>query len=215
MIEKIKNISIIILIVILIVCVTVYIKKDMDNKNLENEVLQLTAVTQEMSNREKQEMESLEEDSQEVPVIESKLLIKPEQFNVEKLSEYTLLDEYQIDIDDDATSEYLALYAVVEVMDGDYCWDDGQKWLLLVRDESQEYVIFDDYIQLGAIEAYVYEDLTEDTFHITTLLKASAGISIKDFIFDRNERIFYEKEVFGVSNINNFSQLKLNEDFMD
>lgn len=200
--EKLKNLSIIVLLVVLIICVIAYVKKGMDYDNLESRIAQLTS--------EKQEIIDAKKDSEKESKVNNNSQIRAKKLDVEKMNKYTLIDEYQINVDDDVAIEIVELYADIEVINGSYAWDDGQRWLLQVRDGDQGYVIFDDYIQLGVMEAYVYEDLTENSVHITTVLKAGAGIIIKDFIFDKKDKIFYEEQVLYKSNINNLRTLSIN-----
>lgn len=138
-------------------------------------------------------------------------MIKPEPANSSKISEYNLLEEYTIDIDKDSNNETVELYAQVEKgEDGDYAWDDGQRWLLLVRDEEQVYTLFDDYVQLGRIEVHPYESYNEDStgFHLITILNTTAGIIIKDYNFGSKSDYFKEELIFETDDISNFTTLR-------
>lgn len=126
-----------------------------------------------------------EDDSSESPVIVS----KEEKFDTSNL---TLLDAYIVDINNNGEDETIAMYTRAEKnSDGEMNWDDGQDWLVLVQGKDNDYILFNDYVQLGTIQLFVYS--IEDDFYITTIHSGSANLSIKEYRFN------YETEEFEAS----------------
>jgi len=135
-------------------------------------------------------------------------IISTEKAESSRIQGYTLLEEHLIDVDQDSVDERVELYSDVEVTDdGVYCWDDGQRWLLLVRDEDQVYVLFDDYVQLGRLELLLYEFYESGEVNITTIQIMSAGLFIKDYALDTENAHFVERIVLDKRNIMNISDL--------
>lgn len=119
------------------------------------------------------------------------------------INQYTLLEEYIVDFNNDAVEETVKLYAQVGVSeDGEYMWDDGQKWLLLVYSGKNTYVIFDDYVQLGRLDVKLYESGEDDSVHLTTVLEVGAAYVIKDYTYNTTENNFKEELIYEKSNIN-------------
>jgi hypothetical protein len=105
-------------------------------------------------------------------------------------------------VDDDGNEESIELYTSAQKdSKGEIMWDDGQKWLLLVRDEDKDYVLFDDFIQLGDLEFWLYTE-NEGKYHISTLIPASAGLSFTDYTYDEEKNVFVKKDVYKASGIN-------------
>lgn len=119
------------------------------------------------------------------------------------ISQYTLLEEYIVDFNNDAVEEKVKLYAQVGVSeDGEYMWDDGQKWLLLVISGKNTYVIFDNYVQLGRLDVKLYEYGEDNSIHLTTVLEVGAAYVIKDYTYNADQNVFEEELIFEKSNIN-------------
>lgn len=123
-----------------------------------------------------------------------------EQKSIENL---TLLEQYNIDIDEDNEEENIMLYTSAEkATDGEIMWDDGQSWLMLVKDKDREFVLFDEYIQLGELKLWVYTAEENNKIHITTLQPGSASMHMSDYIFDKEKQYFEKKTIFNPKNIN-------------
>lgn len=68
----------------------------------------------------------------------------------------TLLERMYEDVDSDGKDESIELYTSAQRgPDGFMEWDDGQRWLLLVRKEGEIFPLFNDYVQLGQIEFWI------------------------------------------------------------
>jgi len=122
--------------------------------------------------------------------------------DLEKIQSYHLVEETEADIDGDNILEMVQLYVDAEFIEGDYAWDDGQRWFLQIKDGDRAYVLYDDYLQLGTLEAKVYENLTTNTYHVTVTMVSGAGFEIKDYYYNFSTLELYGVDVFKQDNIN-------------
>lgn len=114
----------------------------------------------------------------------------------------SLLDSYIIDFDNNGTDETISLYTAAEKdSNGEIMWDDGQKWKLLVEGTDTDYVLFDDYVQLGSIKFYVYT--SDDDFYITTIQTSTASLNLTEYSFNKESNSFISNVKFETSgNVN-------------
>jgi hypothetical protein len=114
----------------------------------------------------------------------------------------TLLDSYIFDFDGDGTDETISLYTAAEKdTNGEIMWDDGQNWNLLVEDTDQDFVLFNDYVQLGTIKFYVYT--SDDNFYITTVQTGTASLKFTEYSFDKESKNFISNVRFETTgNVN-------------
>lgn len=110
---------------------------------------------------------------------------------IEKIAieDYTLLDSYKFDINEDGTEETIGLYTTAQRdSKGEIMWDDGQIWILAVHGKDKDYELFNSYVQLGGIQFYVFT--ADDTFHITTVENTTAGLKLTDYLYNKAENSF-------------------------
>ena len=110
----------------------------------------------------------------------------------------TLYKKTTLDIDGDGEEEEIELYVNAGKMEnGLFAWDDGQHWLLVVKDGEETYPLFDDYVQLGSI------DFSTGRFDkkpgIVMIKSSHSDRSVQKFTYDKNENgyqkvTFYKKE---------------------
>ena len=98
--------------------------------------------------------------------------------------------------------ETIAMYVNAgQGSDGEIYWDDGQNWLFLVEGSEQDYILFDDYVQLGTIKFHIYT--TDDDFYITTIQSGTANLDIVEYRFDRDSGKFVSTLLHGTKgNVN-------------
>lgn len=119
------------------------------------------------------------------------------------INELTLLDEYEIDLEGDGQMENVQMYTAAQKdPSGNIMWDDGQNWLLTVRGEDREYVLFEGYVQLGEIKYWAYTAGSDSKLHITTLQPGSASLQLMDFAYDSDKDGFEGTEIFNPENVN-------------
>lgn len=114
----------------------------------------------------------------------------------------TLLDVSSIDIYQDGQKESVELYTAAEKdSKGQIAWDDGQPWLLRVTAGDNEYILFDDYVQLGDLNYWLYTS-EQNTVHITTMQTSSAGFLVTDYKFNSKKKCFERNIVFDPKSVN-------------
>lgn len=113
----------------------------------------------------------------------------------------TLLDSTTVDINGDGKEETIELYTTAQRdSKGEIMWDDGQKWFLIVKDKDKEYVLFDEYVQLGTLEFWVYDSRGES--HIVTLQTGSAVLKLSDYVYDSEKDCYVKKDIFNPEYLN-------------
>lgn len=115
----------------------------------------------------------------------------------------TLIDEYNIDVDNDQKEEKIELYTEAQKdANGEMMWNDGQNWLLLVKDINKTYILFNGYVSIGTIKFWVYTEGINNQLHITTLQASTADMLLTDYIFN-SEKDCFEKEItYGPKSVN-------------
>jgi hypothetical protein len=89
----------------------------------------------------------------------------------------TLLDSTSVDVDADGAAERIELYTAAERdRAGRVMWDDGQRWLLVVRDGEAAYPLFDGYVQLGHLAFWVVEGVAGPP---TVVVQEQTGAGIR------------------------------------
>lgn len=117
----------------------------------------------------------------------------------------TLLERMHVDVDSDDRDESIELYTSAQRgPDGIMMWDDGQRWLLLVRDERKISPLFDGYVQLGQLEFWVgfsnkyhapapkSKDLEKHIY----VMRTGHGIQLADYYWDKRNLCFNKEIVF-------------------
>ncbi|MCM3359614.1 hypothetical protein [Psychrobacillus sp. MER TA 171] len=115
---------------------------------------------------------------------------------------YALYKTASIDIDEDGEDEIIELHVDAGKMEnGRYGWDDGQKWLLVVKDGDKTYPLFDEYVQLG------YIDFSTTTFEkkpLIVMIKAQhSDRTVQSFKFDKDEQGYLKETFYKKENTNN------------
>lgn len=113
----------------------------------------------------------------------------------------TLLDSVNVDLNKDGKEEVIELYTTAQRdPNGEVLWDDGQKWFLIVKDEDKEYVLFDEYIQLGVLDYWIFT--SEDNCYIVTLQTGSAVYKLSEYFYDNDKEAFIKKEIYNPEFLN-------------
>lgn len=128
--------------------------------------------------------------------------IKAQTFAEDPAQKMTLIREASLDFDQDQVAETIELYTAAQRdSKGEIMWDDGQKWLLLVRDGQRSYVLFDGYVQLGHLDYCAYLT-TQDTFHLLIKYTDSASLVLTEFTYNPGQSSFSKSEAYLLANIN-------------
>ena len=112
--------------------------------------------------------------------------------------------KYELDIDKDGQEESIEVYCQGTVgANGDYLFDDGQEWALILRKGKEMYPLFEkSYIQLGKLEYTAYIDYDDyERIHIIVAYKTGANIIYYDCTFDEESGNIFRQQVYEASNI--------------
>ncbi|MFE8698681.1 hypothetical protein ACFYKT_20520 [Cytobacillus sp. FJAT-53684] len=112
----------------------------------------------------------------------------------------SLYKEITFDIDKDGEDEIIELYVNADRMEnGLFAWDDGQTWLLVVKDGNKTYPLYDGFVQLGSI------DLSTATLDgkpsIVMLERWHADKSVYTFAFDHEAKGFVKETLYKKENL--------------
>ncbi|NLY47005.1 MAG: hypothetical protein GX053_13600 [Tissierella sp.] len=142
-------------------------------------------------------VENSEEDGNNHPVLQE--IAAGDKISMDGL---TLLDEYIIDFNGDGHDEVIAMYVAAERDDnGEIMWDDGQRWVFVVHGDNKDYVLYDDYVQLGSIQFNVFT--SNDEFSIVTKSVRTASLDISEYRYDETNDSFIQTIPYSVSgNVN-------------
>ena len=118
------------------------------------------------------------------------------------IDELTLLDEYIIDFNNDGYDEIIAMYVAAGRDDkGEIMWDDGQRWVLVVHGDNKDYVLYDDYVQLGSIEFNVFTE--DDDFYIVTKSVRTASLTVTQYEYKKSDDSFIKTVAYNIKgNVN-------------
>lgn len=145
--------------------------------------------------------ESIEEPIEE-PIEEhiERIIIQPtDKIDIDNL---TILDEFEFDFDQDGQMENIRmLTAAGRGPDGEIAWDDGQDWTLIVQDSDKDYVLVDEYVQLGRIDFNIFT--IDEEFYIACYSARTASLSLNLFKYDReNDSFIMTNEYNASGNVN-------------
>ncbi|MDW0118238.1 hypothetical protein QTL97_14995 [Sporosarcina thermotolerans] len=106
----------------------------------------------------------------------------------------TLYKKVALDLDRDGEEEVVELYVNAgKTENGLFAWDDGQTWMLVVKDGEETYPLFDDYVQLGSVDFST--TIFDGKPGIVMVMSQHANKTVQKFTYDKNEK-GYQKETF-------------------
>ncbi|MGE5678904.1 MAG: hypothetical protein ACM3ZR_12690 [Pseudomonadota bacterium] len=114
------------------------------------------------------------------------ILIAPVAGNTLETEGMTLLTEFSADLDMDNSEEKIELYtAAGRDENGEMVWDDGQNWILAVRDGEKAYPLLSQYVQLGSVYFTVSNKGADQIPNITVIVPTGASFSITGYSYDK------------------------------
>ncbi|MFS0688807.1 hypothetical protein AB1K89_06155 [Sporosarcina sp. 179-K 8C2 HS] len=163
--------------------------KQIEQLSLEKEAL-LTTVEEE---REALELAMNQQVNYDYSMIQAK--------DIEKYPQ-TLYKQTALDMDGDGEDEVIELYVNAGKMEnGLFAWDDGQNWLLIVKDGEKTYPLFDEYVQLGSID---FSTARFDKKPGIVIIKAQhSDRTVQKFTYDKNEDGYQKETFYKKENTNN------------
>ncbi|MBY0121764.1 hypothetical protein [Bacillus sp. S/N-304-OC-R1] len=158
------------------------LKKQIEQLSMENKALQIT-----MEQQKKFIEENINNNSS--VILKKDIQTYPQ----------SLFKEAAFDINDDGKEEIIELYVNAEKMeDGMFAWDDGQTWLLVVKDGEDTYPLFDDFVQLGSID---FSTAKFDGKPGIVMLETGHGDkSIHKIAYNQNEKGFVRETIYKIEN---------------
>ena len=126
--------------------------------------------------------------------------------DLEGMNIYWQHDNIYLEADDSAV---ISLYVAAGTNeDGEWMFDDGQQWLLIMETSFGIYPLFPrSYVQLGGVSCVVYNDFDEEQGkynipHVLVTISQTAGYQIYDHIFDNDKKAFERVTIYDATNIN-------------
>ena len=189
-------------ILLLVITGTLVACTNQTNANQSNEIIELGKQIEQLTMENKDLQKTVEEQKK---IIEDMMNKSSSVIHKKDIESYprSLYKEASFDIDHDGQEEIIELYVNAEKMEnGLFAWDDGQTWLLVVKDGEDTYPLFDDFVQLGSIN---FSTANFDGKPGIAMIETWHGDKfIHKFAYDQNEKGFV-KETF-YKNENPFQQ---------
>lgn len=116
---------------------------------------------------------------------------------------WTKISEFSADLDTDGGEEKLELLTTAERdKKGNIAWDDGQNWLLLIRDGEKFYPLFSEYVQLGSVYFTVAQYGKDDPPKITVMVSTGANLKLANYAYSKDQKGYKEEPVYNSQAIN-------------
>ncbi len=122
----------------------------------------------------------------------------------EKIAGYTEVVSYVGDCDGDGTDEMITLSTAAERdSKGEFLWNDGQNWALYVKDGTDNYILYDGYVQAGNVYFDVADYYMSDGAKpvITATVSTGAGLVIKNFAYSKADKGYIETSIYDTQSI--------------
>lgn len=114
------------------------------------------------------------------------IVVAPVAGNTLETEGMTLITEFSADLDMDASEEKIELYtAAGRDENGEMVWDDGQNWILAVRDGDKAYPLISQYVQLGSVYFTVSNKEADQAQNITVIVPTGASFSMTGYAYDK------------------------------
>lgn len=114
------------------------------------------------------------------------IVIAPVAGNTLETAGMTLITEFSSDLDMDNSEEKIELYTAAERDEnGEIGWDDGQNWILAVRDGDKAYPLLSQYVQLGLVYFTVSNKGADQIPNITVMVPTGASFNMTGYAYDK------------------------------
>ena len=131
--------------------------------------------------------------------------------NLSGMELYWRDDNLQFVADDDAV---ISLYvgAQKDGDDGEFLFDTGQDWLLIMQTSLGAYPLFPrSYVQHGLVSYTAFNEYSGsayDIFHVIVTVRQAAGYRIYDCVFDNERKEFKVVPVYNMTDVNPVGALR-------
>lgn len=135
------------------------------------------------------------------------LVEKPEKINIKPSEEeidmagFAEVETFNLDFSG-STMDSVSIYIKASKDDeGEFLLDDGQDWLIIANNGSDNYILFEDYVQLGSVDLYTSE--RSDGNYLITEYKTGAGLIITEYKYNVETKEFESYVVYNMDgNVN-------------
>lgn len=163
-------------------------------KNLKNQIAQLTLEKDELLTTLEEERKTFERAGDELGDDNPAVILAQ---NIEEYPQ-SLYKASKLDLDEDGQQEQIELYVNAGKMhNGQFAWDDGQNWLLVIKDGNDIYPLFDEFVQLGSIDFTTTMLDGKPTIIMSKTQHTNRTVSKFTYNNEENgyqQEIFYKKE---------------------
>lgn len=123
----------------------------------------------------------------------------------ERAEYFTEITSYTGDLDADGIDEVITLSTSAERNGkGEFIWNDGQEWLLSVRDkEDGNYILLNDFIQAGNVYFEVSDYYMKDGVvpKISVVESTGAGFSVINYTFSKEDFGYIRDVIFDTKTL--------------
>lgn len=110
---------------------------------------------------------------------------------------WTKIKEFNVDLDRDSKEDTISLYTTAERdKQGNFMWDDGQKWLLLVQSGDKFYPLLSEYVQLGSVYFTVSKHSEYTITKVTVIVPTGANLKVVSYSYDKDKQGFIEEPIY-------------------
>lgn len=120
------------------------------------------------------------------------------------VAEWSEINRYTGDVDGDGTDEDVILMTSAERnSENEIIWNDGQEWVLYVKDKELTYVLLDKYIQTGTVYFEVLDYYTESGAEprINVMVSTGSGFNMNSYVFDSEKNVYLEESIYDTSKV--------------
>lgn len=108
----------------------------------------------------------------------------------QEISKWHEVTRYTGDTDGDGSDENIVLLTSAEYdEDGEFFWNDGQNWALLVEDRNENYLLLNEYLSAGSVYFEVLDLYMEKGTQpqINVIVSTTSSFSITSYAFSKDE----------------------------
>ena len=110
---------------------------------------------------------------------------------------WTKIEEFEFDLTNDGQTDFIGLYTMAaQDAKGNFMWDDGQQWLLMVQAGDKFYPLLAEYVQLGNVYFTVSQEMEDLKSKITVLVPTGANLKLESFTYDVEQQGFVQEMLY-------------------
>jgi len=113
--------------------------------------------------------------------------------------DWTEVSRYTGDVDGDGANENVVLVTEAKKdKNGEFLWNDGQNWALFVDGSDKDYVLFQNYVNIGNAYFEVSDYYMADGAvpRINLILSTGAAFCVKSYVFSPSDATYGEQMLY-------------------